>query len=123
MVGRGSTWWLRPLPFLASSILLVGCGEYLDRKETVTLAAGNAVQQNIVVHMIDPWPVHARNRDIPFSGERMANVARRYSAGPSSGASSGSGSNGGPCNAATDRASDDSICGGRAASERPGGRP
>jgi uncharacterized membrane protein YgcG len=40
----------------------------------------------------------------------------------SSGGGGGGGSSSGPCNVASDRASDGSLCGGRAASERSGGR-
>lgn len=55
-----------------------GCAQYLDRKDTVAFSAGNAVQTNIVAHLIDPWPKHARLRNIPFDGERMRGAVERY---------------------------------------------
>ena len=51
---------------------------YLDRRETVSFAAGDAVAANKVTHMVDPWPPNAGNRDIGFDGERMAAAAERY---------------------------------------------
>jgi hypothetical protein len=71
---------------------LAGCSEYMDRKDTIDLSAGNAVQTNVVTHVIDPWPVHARNKNISFSGERMQRAVHRYNCGPSGG---GGPSNGG----------------------------
>jgi hypothetical protein len=61
---------------------LTGCSEYLDRKETIAFSAGNAVQTNIITHVTDPWPVHARSKDIAFSGERMQRAVARYECGP-----------------------------------------
>ena len=64
---------------LAGATLLAGCTEmYLDRRDTVSFAAGNAAAVNKVTHMIDPWPLHARDRNIPHDGERMAAAAERY---------------------------------------------
>lgn len=61
--------------------------------------------------------------------ESICNYVPIIVAAPSGGGSSssgsssgGGGSSSGRCNVASDRASDGSLCGGRAASERPGGR-
>jgi hypothetical protein len=51
---------------------------YLDRRDTVSFAAGDAVAANKVTHMIDPWPPYAGNRNIAFDGERMQMAAERY---------------------------------------------
>ncbi len=51
---------------------------YLDRRDTVSFAAGDAVAANKIVHMVDPWPVRAGDRNIPHDGERMAAAAERY---------------------------------------------
>jgi hypothetical protein len=59
-------------------IALGACTDYLDRRETVSYSAGNAVAYNQAVHMIDPWPAHAKNTRIDTSGERMARAVRRY---------------------------------------------
>ncbi len=60
---------------------LSGCSEYLDRRETITLNAGNAVMTNRVTHMVDPWPLESANRDIAFNGERMEAAYKRYRTG------------------------------------------
>ena len=64
---------------LAATTLLGACTDmYLDRRETVSFAAGDAVAVNKVTHMIDPWPPNAGNRDIAYDGERAAAAAERY---------------------------------------------
>src|SRR5207253_11447896 len=64
---------------LAAATALGGCTDmYLDRRDTVSFAAGDAVAANKVTHMIDPWPPYAGDRNIAFDGERMAAAAERY---------------------------------------------
>jgi len=64
---------------LAATTLLGACTDmYLDRRDTVSFAAGDAVATNKVTHMIDPWPPRAGDRNIAFDGERMAAAAERY---------------------------------------------
>jgi len=64
---------------LAATTLLGACTDmYLDRRDTVSLAAGDAVATNKLTHMIDPWPLRAGDRNIAFDGERMAAAAERY---------------------------------------------
>ena len=61
---------------------LAGCSDiYTDRRETVTLHAGDAMASNRVTHMIDPWPRASGNRDIAFNGERMQTAHERYRTG------------------------------------------
>jgi hypothetical protein len=62
---------------LVAAPLLSGC-MYLDHRETVSFAAGDAVATNKVVQMVDPWPPRAGDRNIAFDGERMAAAAERY---------------------------------------------
>ena len=62
---------------LVLAALLVGCSDYLDRRDTLSLGSGEAVQTNINAHVIDPWPRVAQNRNLTFSGERMLRAARR----------------------------------------------
>ena len=61
---------------------LTACSEYMDRKNTIAFSAGNAVQTNVVTHVIDPWPRYVRNTNISHSGERMARAVRCYELGP-----------------------------------------
>jgi len=51
---------------------------YLDRRDSVSFGAGDAVAVNKITQMIDPWPPYAGNRSIAFDGERMAAAAERY---------------------------------------------
>jgi hypothetical protein len=51
---------------------------YLDRRDTVSFGAGDAVASNKVVHMVDPWPPRAGDRNIAFDGDRMVLAAERY---------------------------------------------
>ena len=64
---------------LAATTLLGACTDmYLDRRDTVSFAAGDAVAANKVTHMVDPWPIRAGDRNIQYDGERMAAAAERY---------------------------------------------
>ena len=64
---------------LAATMLTGACTDmYLDRRDSVSFGAGDAVAANKVTHMIDPWPAHAGNRNIAYDGERMQAAAERY---------------------------------------------
>jgi hypothetical protein len=70
------------LAVLGAAALTGGCTDmYLDRRETVSLGAGDAPAHNAMVHMVDPWPYAARNRDLTYDGERMQAAAERYRTG------------------------------------------
>ena len=65
--------------FLAIGALLpAACAQYLDRKDTVAFSAGDAVQTDVVAHVIDPWPARARKTRLVFDGERMQKSIERY---------------------------------------------
>jgi hypothetical protein len=73
---------------LASAVvltgILAGCAEpdfYLDRRDTLSLGAGDAVASNIIAQTIDPWPRAAGNRNIAFDGDRMQAAGERYRTG------------------------------------------
>ncbi len=57
---------------------LGGCADYLNHRDGVTLAAGDANQWNQAVHTIDPWPPGVFDTDIPDSGERTEGVIQKY---------------------------------------------
>jgi hypothetical protein len=63
------------------SATLGGCSEYLDRRDTVSIVSGEAMAANRVTHMIDPWPLASRRRNIAYSGEKAATAAERYRTG------------------------------------------
>lgn len=60
--------------------MLSGCYEddYLTRRDTVSLGAGDATATNAVTQTIDPWPLHAKNTKINQEGERARVAIERY---------------------------------------------
>ena len=61
---------------------LAGCAEsYLERRDTVSIASGEAMAANRVTMMIDPWPPASANRNIAYNGEKMQAAAERYRLG------------------------------------------
>ena len=52
--------------------------DYFQRKNGVTLGAGNAKEVNSATHIIDPWPRYVGNRRIPGNGDRMSGAIERY---------------------------------------------
>jgi type IV pilus biogenesis protein CpaD/CtpE len=51
---------------------------YLDRRDQISLTAGDAVANNIAIQMVDPWPAHAGQRNIGFDGQKMQTAVERY---------------------------------------------
>jgi hypothetical protein len=75
--------WLQPPAAFLLLMALGGCVDYLERRDTITLAAGDAQNWNKVVHTADPWPPYVMNNHIPGDGKRTAQVIQRYSTGNS----------------------------------------
>ena len=64
---------------LLSATALAGCSDlYLDRRDTISLSAGDGLYSNQVTHMVDPWPAQSSNRNIAFNGQRMQSAVERY---------------------------------------------
>jgi len=64
---------------LGASTLLGACTDmYLDRRDTVSFEAGDAVAVNKMAHIIDPWPAAAGNRNLSYDGQRMQAASERY---------------------------------------------
>jgi hypothetical protein len=69
----------------ATVLMLAGCehDRYLDRRDSVTFGAGNAVAANKAIQIIDPWPQDARTITHGMSGEQavaaMEKLRRRSS--------------------------------------------
>ena len=78
---RPSSNFVRSLALAAVLVMLAGCSEYLDHRDTVALSGGNAVASNKVTHMVDPWPRDSANRDIAFNGAKMESAVERYRTG------------------------------------------
>jgi hypothetical protein len=59
--------------------ILGGCSEiYYDRRESISLGAGDALAANKAVHTVDPWPANVGNQNIAFNGQRMQTAVERY---------------------------------------------
>lgn len=71
----------RCLALGAGLALLAGCSEYLDRRETISPSAGNAVAANQITQMVDPWPRDSADKNIAFNGDRMEAAFTRYRTG------------------------------------------
>jgi hypothetical protein len=74
----------RIVPAIVFAGTLAGCADadlYLDRREFISLSAGDAVASNIIVQTRDPWPRASGNRNIPGNGDRMATAGERYRTG------------------------------------------
>lgn len=66
---------------LLPAVLLSGCSEYLDRRDTIALSGGDALAADAATQMVDPWPAVSRDRNIPANGERMRAAVERYRTG------------------------------------------
>lgn len=55
-----------------------GHGQYLARRDTIALGAGDAMDSNRAIHTIDPWPPYSRNDRLQFDGQRMWLGITRY---------------------------------------------
>ncbi len=75
---RSKVRWLGLAAASAVLATLGGCADYLNYRDTVTLAAGDAVQWNQAVHTIDPWPPTVNNAAIPGDGKRLTGVIDDY---------------------------------------------
>lgn len=61
--------------------MLSGCSEYLDRRDSITLNAGDAVMTDRVTQMVDPWPRESADHNIAYNGEVMEAAFTRYRTG------------------------------------------
>ena len=60
------------------AVLLAGCSEYTDRRETIALNGGNALATDRLTEMVDPWPAASADRNIAFNGPKMQSAVQRY---------------------------------------------
>lgn len=64
---------------LAGCLTLAGCADYLSNRDTVTLGVGNAMEANVGIHTINPFPPEAWDTDIDGDGRAVARAQRIYS--------------------------------------------
>jgi hypothetical protein len=80
MSSRSGTRTIAAVVVIATAV--AGCSEmYFDRRETVSLGAGDAIAANKVTQMVDPWPRYSTNNNIAFNGQRMQAAQDRYNRG------------------------------------------
>jgi hypothetical protein len=66
----------------AVGVTVSGCSEiYFDRRETVSLGAGDAIASNKVTQVIDPWPRSSANDRFSYNGQRAQAAQDRYNRG------------------------------------------
>lgn len=56
---------------LLAVLALAGCADYMNHRDSVTLGAGNALEANVALHTIDPFPVVAYDTDIDRWGSEI----------------------------------------------------
>lgn len=100
-----------------ASVVLTGCADYMNHRDTITFGLGNAVEANKAIHIRDPFNPQSQDTTIYTDGRRVAKVMGQYNGTPGGGQQG----NQGPCMNDGDTASDGSRCGGRSAASRPGG--
>ncbi len=66
------------LAVIALALLLSGCADYMSRRDTVTVGAGSAMQANIGIHTIQPFPRQAYNTNLKRDGQSVVNAQDRY---------------------------------------------
>ena len=69
---------LRGACLCAGFTLLGACQDYLARRDTLTQGSGEAVHANAAMHVIDPWPPHAKTIETTTNGERLQHAMERY---------------------------------------------
>jgi hypothetical protein len=75
--------------FTSAAVALAGCqtygndqlAQYVQRKDTVTLSAGDASQANALAQTIHPWPPGVGDRRIPMDGTRAVRAMECYRQG------------------------------------------
>ncbi len=71
----------RSLAAVLPALTLGACSTYLDRQDFASSSLGDAVARNAAIHVIDPWPAHARNTRIVHDGARLQPAIERYRTG------------------------------------------
>ncbi len=67
------------LTAIVLGITLCGCSDfYFDRRDTISLGAGDAIAANAAGEIIDPWPPHSGDTNIAANGQRMQAAVERY---------------------------------------------
>ncbi len=58
---------------------LAGCSDsYWDRRDSISLGAGDAIAANTATQTVDPWPAYSGDKNIAFNGQKMQAAVERY---------------------------------------------
>lgn len=69
----------RAILLLFAASTLTGCADYLNRYDTVTLAAGDTQKYNAMLQTKDPFNPASRDTDITTDGQRASDaVTNKY---------------------------------------------
>lgn len=61
-----------------SLLILSGCADYMNRRDSVTLGAGNAPQANLAMQTVYPFPSAAYDTNIELSDVKSKQAYERY---------------------------------------------
>ncbi|MDB5593267.1 MAG: hypothetical protein JWM36_228 [Hyphomicrobiales bacterium] len=59
-------------------LLISGCADTFDRRDTISPSAGNSLAANAAIQTITPWPRTAFARTQNLDGERSLQIMQRY---------------------------------------------
>jgi hypothetical protein len=65
-----------------SSLAKAESGDYLSRRDTISLSAGDASRTNIAIQTPTPWPSYVNDTAIPGYGPRAVNVIKNLNKQP-----------------------------------------
>lgn len=63
---------------LLAAALISGCADYMNNRDTITLGAGDAMEANLGIQTIDPFPIQAKNTHIRVDGAKTRQAYERY---------------------------------------------
>jgi type IV pilus biogenesis protein CpaD/CtpE len=72
---------LLPMVCLTLSACTQYMNRYVEREDTLTSSAGDAVASNAAVQIPTPWPRYSNDTTIAMDGERIARAVARYREG------------------------------------------
>jgi type IV pilus biogenesis protein CpaD/CtpE len=72
---------LSPMVCLMFSACTQYSNQYAERKDSITLGAGDAVASNAALQITNPWPRYSNDTTIAMDGERIARAVARYREG------------------------------------------
>lgn len=59
-------------------LLLSGCADYMNHRDTVTVGAGSAMDANMGIHTVQPFPRQAYSTNLPRDGRSVVNAQERF---------------------------------------------